>query len=123
MTCISIIFRNTAGCVANSKIQQNQVCSGNKGFEDVVESRRSNEIIVVFCDSNNIEVAREEPEQTIRHVSCLGFVDGDGEMRSKCTNFRSSLRKSRSRLKESSVSLCISMLKNKSQKSNFLCNF
>lgn len=80
-----------------------KVCTGNRGFEELIESRRENEIIVVFRDSNNAEVSREEPEHVLRHVTCRGFVDvGDGDTCSKCTNYRSSLRKSRNLQKESS---------------------
>jgi hypothetical protein len=82
-----------------------KVCEGNKGFKDLIEARRQNEIVVVFYDTKNAEVSREEPGDTLRHVACLGFVDeGNGDTCSKCTNYRSSLRKTRCRQKESSVS-------------------
>ena len=79
------------------------VCPGNLGFEDVIQSRRKKyEIVTVFRDANKdyAEVAREDGVDTIRHVSCMGFVDlmeADAERCTTCTRYRSVLRSIRSR--------------------------
>ena len=80
------------------------LCKGNEGFAEVLETRRGDNIIAVFRDLNGAEVAREDGELSIRHVNCLGFVDGAGEQCSVCSLYRKSLRKLRSRQEKKIVS-------------------
>ena len=77
----------------------NALCKGNEGFADLLEARRADSVVAVFRDANGNEVAREDGSQTVRHVNCLGFVEGAGEQCSVCSQYRGNLRKYRSREK------------------------